>query len=225
MKSYEIPIGSIFGEWTVIGISPQKDQWGSKLWECRCSCGAIKYIPTGNLINEKSLSCGHSKKIDFTGRKFGKLIVIKKIPSNKITTRYLCKCECGSERIIDAARLASGRSTRCMSCAQREISIRRTHGMSRSAEYSIWINMRKRCLNPNTIGWKNYGGRGIRVCKRWLHSFENFLADMGKRPSKNHSIDRIKNNGNYEPSNCRWATKAEQNHNRRPMTVKRRLAV
>lgn len=82
-------------------------------------------------------------------------------------------------------------------------------------EYGIWSNIKHRCLNPNYRDYKNYGGRGIAVCDRWRDSFDNFMDDMGPRPSLKHSIDRIDNNGNYEPSNCRWATYSQQNRNQR----------
>jgi hypothetical protein len=85
----------------------------------------------------------------------------------------------------------------------------------RTAEYNIWITMKQRCSNPKTNGYINYGGRGIIVCERWLNSFENFLKDMGRKPSGDHSIDRIDNDGNYEPNNCRWATQKEQYENSR----------
>lgn len=88
------------------------------------------------------------------------------------------------------------------------------HGMIDSPEYNVWKHMKDRCYNPRSQRWDRYGGRGIRVCKRWMTSFENFLADMGFRPSRNHSIERVNNEGNYEPTNCRWATRYEQNHNK-----------
>lgn len=98
---------------------------------------------------------------------------------------------------------------------------RRTHGETGSPEHKSWTGMRDRCLNPNGKLYPYYGGRGISICQRWDY-FEQFLADMGRKPSPQHSIDRINNDGNYEPSNCRWATKSEQARNRRPAgTVKR----
>jgi hypothetical protein len=94
-----------------------------------------------------------------------------------------------------------------------------THGHAasgRTPEYNAWVSLNQRCKNPKNPRWKDYGGRGVTVCARWRDSFEAFLADMGPRPSSEHSIDRINNDGNYEPGNVRWATRAEQYANRRP---------
>lgn len=96
----------------------------------------------------------------------------------------------------------------------------RTHGHTSngriSSTYAAWYAMKGRCYNPRCAGFKNYGGRGIKVCDRWLNSFESFLADMGEKPSPELSLDRINNNGNYEPGNCRWATSSQQARNKRP---------
>ncbi len=92
---------------------------------------------------------------------------------------------------------------------------RLSHGMVRSPEYSSWCAMKARCLNPNTTRFEQWGGRGIKICPQWVNSFENFYADVGPRPTPKHSIDRIDNDGNYEPGNVRWATPKEQNNNKR----------
>lgn len=92
----------------------------------------------------------------------------------------------------------------------------RKHGGWKSSEYTIWAGIKQRCLNPKGPSFHDYGGRGIRVCVRWASSFENFLSDMGPRPSHDHSVDRINHNGDYSPENCRWATAKEQHANKRP---------
>ncbi len=152
---------------------------------------------------------------EMKGKKFGKMTVLQFAGINK-HRRYLwkCLCECGAMIVVPGNALRSGNTASC-GCHNRKKSI--THGESRtgSREYKAWAEMLSRCRNPDRECYKNYGGRGIKVCDRWL-SFENFLHDMGRKPSVKHSLDRFPNNdGDYEPGNCRWATKKEQDTNRR----------
>lgn len=125
-----------------------------------------------------------------------------------------CRCDCGDVRVYRLYSLRNG-NTRSCGCLMEESGYH-VHGGSGLPEYVVWCSLRHRCSNPNDAGWKNYGGRGIKVCERWEKSFEAFLEDMGRRPSDKHSIDRFPNNdGDYEPGNCRWATAKEQQRNTR----------
>lgn len=143
------------------------------------------------------------------GQVFGRLTVISRSNNDKWNNaKWLCRCECGNEKIISGQLLRNGEARSC-GC------IKRKHGQSNTPTYRSWMRMRERCCRPGDKRYKDYGGRGIIVCDRWRNSFENFFADMGERPSSKHSIDRIDVNGNYEPGNCRWSTTVEQRHNRR----------
>jgi len=154
---------------------------------------------------------------DLTGRRFGRLIVISESNrSSKGKVMWNCICECGNEVSILSSSLLNNNTNSC-GCLHKEVNI--THGLSNTPEYASWNMMRQRCLNSKCEAYSYYGGRGITICDRWLNSFENFLMDMGYRPSDIHTIDRRENDGNYEPSNCYWATKEEQNNNVRSNVV------
>lgn len=168
--------------------------------------------------------------INITNKKFNKLTAIKfshkEGKQNK--EKWLFECECGNKKIIDKGRVTAGytKSCGCLMIEERKKFVKRstTHGLSggkkgRKPEYGIWLGIKKRCLKVNNVAYKDYGGRGIKICDRWKDSFQNFWEDMGERPSKYHSIDRIDNNGNYEPSNCRWATSLEQGRNKRKLRL------
>jgi hypothetical protein len=155
------------------------------------------------------------------GDQFGRLEILEeteiKIANNGRKYRqFICKCNCGNICIVQFRCLRDKRTISC-GCYRYEINKTKsiTHGKHNMPEYQVWRSMKKRCLNPNHDSYKNYGERGIKVCERWLNSFENFISDMGERPSPKHSIDRINNNMNYETNNCRWATQTEQLNNTR----------
>jgi hypothetical protein len=170
------------------------------------------------------------KLMDLTGRVFSRLTVVRLSHKDRHGyTHWLCRCECGNEKTILGASLRSGATKSCRCWNQEAGAQRVKHGCARSgqttAEHRAWVEMRQRCSNPRRVGWKYYGGRGIRVCWRWLSldGFQNFLEDMGPRPSPEHSLDRIDNDSHYEPGNVRWATKTEQSKNRRKFTRTRRV--
>lgn len=155
---------------------------------------------------------------DLTGKRFGRVLVISRAENGKHgAIRWLCLCDCGKYNTSFASGLKQGIVNSC-GCLHKEVlkkigEKRRTHGLSKSKESYAWQHMRARCYSKKNPQYKNYGARGITVCERWF-SFENFLSDMGFAPSKDHSVERIDVNGNYEPGNCKWATWKEQQRNR-----------
>ena len=151
------------------------------------------------------------KAINLESRRFGKLSVVEKTENMGTRTAWICICDCGNKKKVRTNDLLRGKTKSC-GCEERK-----THGNRRvgntSPEYNSWVAMKSRCFDSNSVHYNRYGGRGITVCERWM-SFENFLSDMGEKPTNNHSIERINNDGNYEPSNCKWASKIEQSRNR-----------
>lgn len=202
------------------------------LWLCRCECGAETVVKSNGLLTGKTRSCGclhretsarQCKREDLTGQRFGRWVVVEFGDLRGTHKFWRCKCDCGTEKAVDGKSLKRGISESC-GCLRSEIASERAtrrmtrHGAAKTGEitpeYCAWSAMIERCRNPNHVQYHDYGGRGIGVCERWM-AFENFIADMGLRPSRRHSIDRIENSGGYEPGNCQWATKQEQERNKR----------
>lgn len=196
-------------------------------WVCKCDCGNTTIVRSYALKSGATKSCGCLRHIQYrkspklVGKRFGRLKVIRRNGSSKHKRAlWLCRCDCGNEITVIGNSLTVGRVNSC-GCLRKELAADKmtSHGFTTKDNfhplYELWKGIKDRTSNPNNVGWHNYGGRGIKICDRWKDSFPNFLEDMGERPSKKHSIDRIDNDGDYCPTNCRWATKKEQSYNTR----------
>jgi hypothetical protein len=164
--------------------------------------------------------------IDLTGKRFGRWSVLQCVAGERFHGQLLwrCRCECGAVRKIPGGRLRRGESKSC-GCLADEVRVTANtkHGAAAGGkltpEYRAWSNMIDRCERPGNKQYEDWGGRGITVCARWRASFADFLVDMGPKPTPQHSLDRMKVDGNYTPLNCRWATRIEQSRNKRTNVV------
>ena len=157
-------------------------------------------------------------QVDYTGCRFGKLTVTKQVESRleggRMRFVWLCRCDCGNMSKVVSTNLNINGTKSCGCGKVAACKARTVHGMSGTRIHKTWKKMRERCLNPNCKEHKDYGGRGIKICRRW-ESFKNFAADMGEHPGPGYSIERKNVNGNYCPSNCVWLHRTLQNRNRR----------
>lgn len=205
-----VGIGRRYGKWTVTGAVTRR---GSHAYvESRCSCGETRSVKADAIVRGRSLSCGHERR-RFTapkiGDQYGRLHLLAVISrSGAHETLWLCCCICGTEVVKTRHGIAAGKTKSC-GCYKIK------HGDAAAPEYKLRARMIQRCHSPQNSSFERYGGRGITVCKRWRDSYSAFLADVGRKPSREHSLDRIDNNGNYEPGNVRWATRKEQMRNTR----------
>lgn len=231
--------GQRFGCWTVIERNENSSS-GQPRWLCGCDCGTEKIVEATNLRYGRSKSYGclrgkgqkggtqdnnraNRKLIDLTGQRFGRWIVIERSENSPIGhTGWLCRCDCGTEKVVDAWNLRNGRSKSC-GCLRTEMTKKNAlvHGMSNSRLYMVWHTMLARCYSRKCKGYVYYGGQGIGVCNEWRYDFVAFYdwaISHGydeNAPQGQCVLGRIDANKDYRPDNCRWTTMAEVSRNRR----------
>lgn len=220
--------GQVFGKLTVMSRAPDRilpSGYKTVMWNCHCLCGNDTIVSGKNLKHNKypTRSCGcamHEIRNDLTGKRFGRLLVVERTEGKLLKSgykqqMYKCLCDCENTIVVTYISLVTGNTTSC-GCYAKELLRKKntTHGMSGTKLYDVWKEMRRRCSKENDGSYFYYGARGIKVCDEWesdFQSFYNWAIKNGYREGL--EIDRINNNDNYEPSNCRWVTRRKQMNN------------
>jgi len=216
--------GLVFGEYLVVEFAGN-NQHNTQMWKCLCKCGSERILQKPNLLFSKHPSCGcvrRSKIRNLSSERFGNFIVLKFSHQDKNGHRHwLCKCDCGTIKSVDGPALVAGHTKSCGKCIPRSGPLKHANAkrLQVTPEYKTWLSMKARTTNPSSKSYAKYGAVGIKTCERWFNSFENFLADMGRKPTLTHSLDRIDNSKGYSPENCRWATPSQQARNRRTNVI------
>lgn len=211
--AFEDLTGGKYGKLLVVDLSHKVDK-GDRVWNCRCECGTFVKRAGDTLKRSNNASCGCDRFNNLIGTRYGRLLALGRVTKLGEPLKWKCRCDCGKVVTVLATSLKSGRTKSCGCLRDEATSARQvTHGKSKTSVWRIWTAMCQRCKTDGS-GHPEYGGRGIIVCDEWLKSFMTFYTYMGDRP-KGMTIDRINVDGNYEPSNVRWATVTTQNINQR----------